>query len=318
MAEILAHQFAEKAGPSGSLIEIKAIKREIVDKAVDAKPVWSGDLHQRGSRLQKILSDENVNRAGEAAGMPSLCFRLKIEARLVTPLVMKGDRPFVAHGNPFNIEKTTGRPMIRPSSLKGQFRQALLTVSRGNQVKLLCGDANDEDGTGRKGRVEFLPCYVDKAISHDVIAPHDEKIRRINPGPVTIEVVEPPLTLSIWMQYWPHDLLSRWARREVINNQDLIFDFIYTAAGFYFWLCRAGIGAKTSSGYGQVAHDDAKLYLFAAPGSPWGKLVPGNGEPIKDLVTKKRQNSLVKGFSQKWLDFQKSSHSTGAPGGHHE
>jgi CRISPR/Cas system CMR subunit Cmr6 (Cas7 group RAMP superfamily) len=204
--------------------------------------------------------------------------------------------------------------MIRPSSLKGQFRQALITVCHENeqgQIELLCGHANEDDDTGQKGRLEFLPCYIDKEIRHDVIAPHNEKIRRIDPGPVTIEVVDPPLVLSLWIQYWPLDLLSIWASQRRVNEEDLIFDLIYTVAGIHYWLSRIGIGAKTSSGYGKIDYDSAKVSLFAAKASPWKSLLEKQPCPVKELIATKYQKHLVNRFSLKWAEFQQSVEKTG-------
>jgi CRISPR/Cas system CMR subunit Cmr6 (Cas7 group RAMP superfamily) len=233
---------------------------------------------------------------------------MEVTAPLLTPLVMKGDRAFVAHENPYCTEKVTGRPIIRPSSLKGQFRHALLAVCQNDkdQVDFLCGYENEETESGKKGRLEFFPCYVDKEISYDVLAPHDETLRRIDPGPVSIEVIEPPCDLSLWIQYWPLDLLSTWSCRKSINPEDLIFDLISAAAGVYYWFYSIGIGAKTSSGYGQVDWNAARVSLFTAASSPWANLLEGQPVCLRDIVAKESQKKLLQRFTEKWNGFQQS------------
>lgn len=308
ISEVFAQLFRENANYADESRISKKVKNKILKKARDAKPVWSGDLGRRPADMQKLVGDEHEMRVREAQSMPPLCFRLEIIAPITTPIVIKGDRPFVAHENPFSTDKTTGMPMIRPSSLKGQFRKAMLSVCKGRndepQVVALCGDANDEEESGRKSRVEFLPCYINKNITYDIIAPHDEENRRIHPGPVTLEVVEPPLELSIWLQYWPIDLLSRWSRSSHLNPDDLVFDLIYyCVAATASWMGSSGIGSKTGTGYGQVEYESTILKLYSSAESPWNELWDRDGEKIQKIIEKGRQEKLRTEFLKRWGKF---------------
>jgi CRISPR/Cas system CMR subunit Cmr6 (Cas7 group RAMP superfamily) len=260
---------------------LKKLKRDNLDSLQDTKPVWGKPYRDNFPIMTHYIKDNEDERIKDSTELPTLCFRTKIQVPMKTniPIVVKGDRPFVASENPFCIDKVTGWPLLRPSALKGQTRYATLaslieenSPNPEPRVDAIFGPEDVDKEKGHRGRVEFLPCYVESPVDFDIIAPHDEKTRRVDPGPVTLEVIRPK-TLTLWLQYWPLDLMSKWytGKRYGIG-QELFDDFDTILKGLSYWFDAVGIGAKTSSGYGKVKYHEGTAQVFAAPESPWAKL----------------------------------------------
>lgn len=279
-----------KAKESKDLEKEKDLKREKRDLTkqkdeirsfMDTKPVWGKSYGGDCPTSAYYIKDDDAGRVEDARNLPPLCFRMKLHVPMKTniPLLIKGDRPFVANENPFCIDKVTGWPLLRPSTLKGQTRHATFaslieenSTNPEQRVDAIFGPEDMDKEKGHRGRVEFLPCYLKNSVDFDIIAPHDEKTRRVDPGPVTFEVIRPK-TLPLWLQYWPLDFMSKWytGKRDGIG-QEIFDDFVTILKGLSCWFDAVGIGAKTSSGYGQVEYHGATAQLFAAPEGPWAKL----------------------------------------------
>lgn len=267
---------------------LKKLKRDNLDAIKDTKPVWGKPYDGEFPAMVYYLKDGDEERVEDARKLPPLCFRMKIQVPMKTPIVIKGDRPFVANENPFCIDKVTGWPLLRPSTLKGQARHATLaslveenSPTPEQRVDAIFGPEDVHKEKGHRGRVEFLPCYLENNVDFDVIAPHDEKTRRVDPGPVAFEVIRPD-TLSLWLQYWPLDFMSKWftGKRDGIG-QELFDDLDAVLKGISYWFDAVGIGAKTSSGYGQVKYHEAEAQLFSAPEGPWAELAKKiNGDDV--------------------------------------
>lgn len=272
--------FAEKAAYlSRELRRMPRRDKNRVEKQIKEKPIWARMATNAADLLGSYVLDVCSVRAAEAAHFPPLCFRMEIVIPMKKPIVIKGDRPFVAHENPFCTDKVTGWPVIRPSSLKGQLRTATYgslvdafpaKKDRMKHIEDLFGPEEVEEGKGRRGRIEFLPCYLSEPITWRVLAPHSEKTRRVDPGPVTLEVVNQK-EISLWLQYWPVDLMAAWLKGKA-PVKDLHQDFKDLASGLRFWIEESGVGSKTSSGFGKADSGKARARLCAAPDKPWDSI----------------------------------------------
>jgi CRISPR/Cas system CMR subunit Cmr6 (Cas7 group RAMP superfamily) len=239
----------------------------------DTKPVW-GIKGQIPKPFGNQIADDENTRSQEVAGFPPICFRMRLSVPMLSPVLIKGDRPFVGHENPFCTEKVTGLPLLRPSSLKGQLRHAAMAAgATPERIDKLFGPKDIEETGALKSRAMFLPVYVPCKIEHDIIAPHDATKCRIGvTGPVTLEVIRPN-ELIIWLQYWPYDLLSRYASQNYDGlSNELFSDYQLLIKGLSYWMENAGIGAKTSSGYGQADWPNVESKIIAPAKSPWNGL----------------------------------------------
>jgi len=294
-------------------------QRSLLDSLVSTKPIWGIPTSDNFHTISFYAKDEDTTRVDEAASLPTLCFRMKIQVPMKTPIVIEGDRPFVANENPFCIDKITGWPLLRPSSLKGQARHASLAclseeITHEDELKKrldsIFGLGSEEKEEGHRGRVEFLPCHIKKDVDFDIIAPHDEKTRRVDPGPVTLEVIRPE-TLALWLQYWPLDLMTKWitGKGEGIGEK-LFDDFACILKGLSYWLESVGIGAKTSSGYGQVDYEGVKVEIFCSDDSPWKKLMekigikPEKAPKLKELYEATEKESTKDSWQEIWKAFE--------------
>jgi hypothetical protein len=134
-----------------------------------SKPVWS-KLNNQFRTLNSLIRDTDAQREAETALLPPLAFRMKITVPLKSPLVIKGDRPLVAHENPFCTEKVTGMPILRASTLKGQARHATLSAITPPEmatirVNKIFGFANESENAGYIGRLSFFPAYLEVGIT---------------------------------------------------------------------------------------------------------------------------------------------------------
>lgn len=288
----------------------------------DTKPVWSRGSRGQDKPMGDFTVDSDTNRQHEVAGFPPLCFRLRIHVHCLSPIVIQGDRPFVAHENPFSTDKVTGLPLLRPGSLKGQFRNALWTVSDGCETAVteLTGAANDDDDTGGRSRIEFLPAYADKPIRYRVITPHDEKTRRVDPGPVTLEVLEPPQPLILWLQYWPVDCLHQWVTGKPEKVPGILLEDVTTitdALGYWF-SDRMGIGAKTAAGFGRVDSAKTTVTLFAPDNSPWRAFAADGNTgasdvSLEDLSSRLKESGRKDNWTRCWKTLAEKKEATGRP-----
>ena len=259
----LRRQNADKQAVRAINQDIKALKN-----VQDTKPVWGIKGALPVVLGEQIADDENIRRR-ETESLPPICFRIRLDVPMLSPVLVKGDRPFVGHENPFCTEKLTGLPLIRPSSLKGQLRHAAATGVNQGQINALFGPDDVDEAGGLKGRVMFLPAYVPCEIECDIIAPHDDRTRRIEPGPITLEVIRPK-ELILWLQYWPYDLLSRYASGNRNGLSDRLFsDYQVLIKGLSCWFRDLGIGAKTSSGFGRSDWLKVTFEVLASKKSPW-------------------------------------------------
>ena len=177
---------------------------------------------------------------------------------------------------------------------------------------MIFGSGSEEEAKGHRGRMEFLSCNLTEEVDFDVIAPHDEKARRVDPGPVTIEVIRPE-TLPLWIQYWPQDLMSKWltGKKDGIG-QELFDDFACILKGLSYWFESVGIGAKTSSGYGQVDYEGIEVEIFCSDDSPWKKLMekigvkPEKAPKLKELCEATVKESTRNSWHEIWKAFEQS------------
>ena len=280
----------------------KNIQKNDLKKTASTKPVWD-KLLQR-TMLNVLITDTDDKRVRESTLLPPLAFRMKISIPLKSALVITGDRPLVAHENPFCTEKVTGMPILWASTLKGQARHATLSAispqeTAATRVDEIFGFANESEDNGHIGRVSFFPAYLEKDITHDIIAPHKEETRRVD-KPVCLEVVEPH-DFTIWLQYWPLDLMNKWLiGSEDVKNR-LMEDFTDILHGLYFWF-QKGIGSKTNSGYGRVNMSNVNIQLFASGESPWAGLIDDTEAVLAKLLTAEKEQ-LGKQWETLWNSF---------------
>ncbi len=281
----LAWQIAEAGFPviaKACRLKGNQLPRQI-KKALDSfeatKPVWGRPVPDNPGRafrpLATFVADTDTQRTETARLFPELAFRLELTVRLTSPLVIKGDRFFSASENPFCVDKLTGWPLVRASTLKGQLRHAAIAVAENEACacRLLFGDANQEKENGcRGGRLRFLPCYLQTNIEFDVLTPHNPKTRRADPGPIFLEVLPKESKLSFWLQYWPLDLMSRSAQGQNGVMASVRSDIKLILKALDYWFREKGIGAKTTAGFGRVDGDEVTVKLHCGTNTPWEQI----------------------------------------------
>lgn len=299
--------------------KIKNLERSIkgLRPVNDIKPIWGTPSHNGFSVLSDYTQDDDKTREKEAYRLPPFCFRIKLSVPMKTPVIIKGDRPFVANENLFCTDKITGWPLLLPSTLKGQARHATLAALQNDETSLekLFGPADVDISDAQKSRIEFFPCYIKKEISFDVLAPHDETTRRIQSGPIPLEVLphkdlNKDLKLTLWLQYWPVDLISTWilkTSKAGSVKDDLINDFIYIVCGLLQWFGYSGIGAKTSSGYGQVDWKNVEVELSSSKISPWSHIKEKASGLLHSVASNSNQQSILSEWEEAWKRFEDSS-----------
>ena len=184
--------------------------------------------------------------------LPFGSFYIQFQFKLLKPYLSRDDNQFYIVDNPIVRDKVFRLPMVRPTTWKGSLRHALWQLEAGDdaQIRRLFGAANDDDGTGKRGRLYFYPTFFTET-RLEVINPHDRE-RRVGKNPILLESVPADATGTFSLLYTP---LDRIGQDEAETRKQTFADLQLVAKGLQAMFTVYGFGAKTSSGFGLA--DDA-------------------------------------------------------------
>jgi CRISPR-associated protein Cmr2 len=212
--------------------------------------------------------------------LPFGSFHIQFEFTLLKPYISRDDNDFYIIDNPIVRDKVFRYPMVRPTAWKGALRHALWQLEHdeedNDQIQRLFGSANDEDDSGKRGRLYFYPSFFTQT-GLEILNPHDRE-RRVGKNPILIESVPQDAAATFTLLYTPLDCIGgdkSETRRQTFADLELV------AQGLEAMFTVYGFGAKTSSGYGVAGEDVAgKLELnypdpdFVAPQRPSAPTLP--------------------------------------------
>lgn len=194
--------------------------------------------------------DTYLNPKVSLSLLPRYSFWIRLRFRLIKPFLSKDDVVLYPIDNPTMKDWVFKLPIIRASTWKGSFRQALRYVldrygqSDGEIIGRLCGPLQEdiaEEAT--RGRLCFYPTFFEQ-LSLEVLNPHDRE-KRVGTQPISLESVPEGATGYFHLLYAPGDLMDE-------NNQlgQAQEDFLHTLRGVHAMLTEYGFSAKRSSGFG--------------------------------------------------------------------
>lgn len=214
-------------------------------------------LYQQGS-FQTYLQTQRQQCHNLLAASPDLSllptgsFSISFSFTLTSPYISKDDAAFHLLDNPVKKEWVFKLPYVASTQWKGALRAAVRQERRwpDDEAVLLklFGAANDENDTGKRGRLYFYPTFFDQ-LSLEMINPHD---RETGAGsqPILMESVPIDATGAFTLLYVP---LDRIGKEEDETRQQAFADLQRTAEGLQAMFLTYGFGAKTSSGFGLAA-----------------------------------------------------------------
>lgn len=220
-----------------------------------------GALGNEIARQKALLESFDIvpTKAPEVGALPRGAIYLAFDITLAGPYLSRDDRAFhLIADNPVRREWAFWVPMVASSTWKGNVRAAAVTLAESEQnkeqwagrVTELFGprqaedEQTQEEWEARKGRVQFLPTYFDRAEA-DVINPRSRTTRK-GTQPILMERVPTGVKGRIGMLYVPFDLLHR---RDL--EQEKAKDLRLLGTAMASMLRESGFGGKkTQPNYG--------------------------------------------------------------------
>ncbi len=196
-------------------------------------------------------------RLPEVALLPTYSWGLQFRFRLRTPYISKDDAVFHILENPLKKEWVFKIPYVAPSQWKGALRAAMRTERRydsledeakDDQMKRLFGNVRSEDASFSAGQLYFFPTYFDN-MGFEIINPHDrETVAGSSHGPILLECAPAGSTGVFTLIYVP----GAAVKQDDEHKKLVIGDLKAVIASVKAMMFEYGLGAKTSSGYGQM------------------------------------------------------------------
>lgn len=224
--------------------------------------------------LLKLIAEPTL----DLAILPPCTFALHFTFSLAQPYLSKDDNPFYIIDNPIVRDKVFRLPMVRPSSWKGSLRHALWQAGRTKDdplIQRLFGEANDNDNTGKAGRLHFYPTFFDRT-SLEIINPHNHTTR-VGKNPILLESVPADASGTFTLLYAPFDRIGEEAAE---THVEVAADLKLVVEGVQAMMTLYGFGAKTSSGFGLAAERLMEgLFMVNAPDGTQTQRLPRPIQP---------------------------------------
>jgi len=164
--------------------------------------------------------------------------------------------------NPIVRDHTTGLPLAKPTTWKGQLRFAARIEEIDNAtIDRLFGAVRD-GAEGREGRLRFFPTLFTDRVGREVITPLKRSTRTPARGPIDFQVVSPGSKGTVCLLYVPYPKWDGWSHGQVADDVEAI------AKALKAMFLTYGFSAKKSAGWGLAQDELVESWLWAK-GAAW-------------------------------------------------
>jgi len=231
--------------------------QELVHKKGKGDNPYTSELIQPA--LKQLLGLELYRPEPDMGILPIYSFFIQFPFVLSKGYISKDDDIVYIHENPLVKDYVFKTPIVRPSSWKGNLRNAAERLADSTEksqemISRLFGAAKGEseeflsEEEGRRGRLLFYPTFFDK-IDLDVINPHSRKTKA-GTVPIVMEVVPPGATGYFSLLYVPFDLIGDQDEDKIKAEVKSDLLCVYNAVSGM--MRNFGFSAKRSKGYGLI------------------------------------------------------------------